>query len=905
MRAVGATGFWMDDVPVVEPLRFRRVPMMVAVLCFAAGDLLALRWQSTFFLAVGTLFLLLLAVITMGRAQRVALPTALALWIVVGCWCAQIQPPIAPQHQLAQFADGLSRNVRGRVVRVRILKATLQDDGIPKREQPWQMEPGAWETESEPAMESVDLDVQSVEEVTPDVSVMRNVAGGVRVSLVGAAPKLACGDVLEMPLRLRVPDTYRDPGAWSHAAELLGEGVGVQASVKAAKVQVVGGANGKLKCRLYAAQTWAASRLDAFVGSQANHSLPRVAQLKMQDAAMLNAMLFGDRGELTQTLRAGFERTGTFHLFVVSGMHIVLLAGAVFWLLRRMHAPEGVAVMSTIALATGYALLTGFGVPVQRALCMTVVYLLARWLARERNAMNALGTAALAVLVLDPHALFEASFQMTFMVIIAIAGIALPIAERLLTSCKSALHELWIVRIDAALPPRTAQLRVRLRMFGAMLGLVFGKRIRVLPAWGLRTFVWSVEVMLIGAATEACMVLPMAVYFHRATLLALPMNLVAVPMVAGLMCVAVPMFCLSLMSSWLAMVPGAIAAVLLHVVSALVGHLGHAAIADLRVPAPSNVAILVACAALIFCCWGLRWRGGWGWGLVAVVVIPLAVLWPERPLVRPGVLEVTALDVGQGDSLLVVSPEGKTLLVDAGGPVGQMAASTDRWDVGEEVVAPYLWSRRIRRLDAVLLTHAHSDHMGGMPAVLRDMRPRELWLSVQPGNAPGLRALLEEARELGVQVRWFRAGDGFAWGGMQADVLAPEVGYANAGAAVNDDSLVMRLRYGKASALLEGDAEAPSEAAMVADGHLGPVTLLKVGHHGSITSTTPAFLAAVAPRDAVISVGRRNTFGHPRFEVLQRLETEHVRTFRTDREGAETFLLTSAGGISVDTGTSN
>ena len=905
MRAVGASNFWMDDVPVVEPLRFRRAPMMAAVLCFAAGDVLALRWQATFFLVVATLLLLLLVIIAMRRAQRFALPVALALWVVVGCWCAQIELPIAPQHQLAQFADGLSRNVRGRVVRVRMLKALPQDGGAIKQEQSWQMEPGAWETESEPAVESVDLEVQAVEEVTPDVSVMRPVAGGVRVSVLGSAPELACGEVLEMPLRLRMPDTYRDPGAWSHASELLGEGVGVQASVKAAKMQVVGRAGGGWKCRLYVAQTWAAGRLDAFVGSRANRSLPRMAQLDAQDAAMLNAMLFGDRAELTQTLRVGFERTGTFHLFVVSGLHIVLLAGAVFWLLRKMRAPEGIAVVSTIALSTGYALLTGFGVPVQRALCMTAVYLLARWLARERNERNALGAAALAVLVLDPRALFEASFQMTFLVIVAISGIALPIAARLLASCNSALHELWIVRIDATLPPRTAQLRVRLRMFGTMLGLVFGKRARALPAWGGRALVWLLDAMLIGMAAEICMVLPMAVYFHRATLVALPLNLVSMPMVAALMCVAVPMFCLSLVSSWLAMIPGAMAAVLLHAVSALVGHLGRAAIADLRVPAPSNVAIALACAAMIFCCWGLRWKGGWGWGLVAVVVVPLAVLWPERPLVRPGVMEVTALDVGQGDSLLVVSPEGKTLLVDAGGPVGQMAASTERWDVGEEVVAPYLWSRRLRRLDAVLLTHAHSDHMGGMPAVLRDMRPRELWLSVQPGDAPGLRALLVEAQELGVRVRWFRAGDGFAWGGLQARVLSPEVGYGNPGVAVNDDSLVMRLEFGKASVLLEGDAEAPSEAAMLAQGRVTQATLLKVGHHGSITSTTPGFLAAVAPRDAVISVGRRNTFGHPRAEVLQRLEAEHVKTFRTDREGAETFLLTSDGGISVDAGASN
>lgn len=134
-------------------------------------------------------------------------------------------------------------------------------------------------------------------------------------------------------------------------------------------------------------------------------------------------------------------------------------------------------------------------------------------------------------------------------------------------------------------------------------------------------------------------------------------------------------------------------------------------------------------------------------------------------------------------------------------------------------------------------------------------------------------------------------------------MLAPESGYRNGGAPVNNDSLVMRVQYGKASALLEGDAEVASEQAMVADGQIGPVTLLKVGHHGSRSSTTPEFFAAAAPKDAVISVGKGNTFGHPKEEVIDRIAAAHTRLFRTDEFGLTTFLLGEDGKVREVVGT--
>jgi competence protein ComEC len=901
MPSVGAAKFWINDAPVVEPLRLRRVPLLAALLCFAAGDTIGIHWQPPVLLVGATTLLLGLSIFSLRKAIRVLLIPTYALWIVIGCWCAQIEPPIPQQQSLQQAADGLSRNVRGTVIRIRTLPPAALNSPQPE------FEPGEWEIDDGPAplnnqIQSIDIDVQSVEHLTPDLSTMQPTAGGIRMTLSGPPLVLHCGDTLEVPLRLRTPDVYRDPGAWSYADYLLSEGIGATSSTKSSLVHIISTARPTLRCRVFAAQLWASNRMQAFVDSAASRKLPHLLRLTTEDASMLNAMLFGDRTHLTRALRNAFERTGTFHLFVVSGLHVALLAAALFWFLRRMRLPEGASVLLTLLATTAYAELTGFGIPAQRALTMTAIYLIARWLNREITALNALGAAALGVLVFDPRALFEASFQMTFLVIVAIAGLAIPLSQRLIHPHLRALDQLDFIRIDATIHPRLAQFRVRTRMVSALCAALFGRRLRNLPVWILRSFFWILNALLFSLAAEVCMVLPMAIYFHRATLLALPLNFIDIPLLSVLLTIAIVMFLASLISPWVAMLPAAITAILLHVMRFTVERVQHTTLADLRTPGPAPVAIALAAVGIAVCIIALRARRRivFAAGIFTAVLIPLAVLYPSSPSFHHGELEVTAIDVGQGDSLLVVSPAGQTMLVDAGGPVGRGAnVPTSSWDVGEEVVAPYLWSRHIRRLDVVLLTHAHSDHMGGMPAILRDFHPRELWISIDPGDSVLFRALLAQAQEQHITIRHFHAGEAFPWSDLHTAVLAPEVSYSNAGAPVNNDSLVIRLDYDRASVLLEGDAEAPSELAMLENNRVARATLLKVGHHGSRTSTTPAFLAAVSPRDAVISVGRHNTFGHPRTEVLGRLQDAHILTFRTDRGGPETFLLTPNGRISA------
>jgi competence protein ComEC len=272
----------------------------------------------------------------------------------------------------------------------------------------------------------------------------------------------------------------------------------------------------------------------------------------------------------------------------------------------------------------------------------------------------------------------------------------------------------------------------------------------------------------------------------------------------------------------------------------------------------------------------------------------LIALFPFSPAWSSGKLEVSVLDVGQGDSLFVVSPRGKTLLIDGGGAFGGFGGQPSRGiDPGEEAVSTYLWSRGFQKLDVVALTHAHQDHLGGLAAILENFRVGQLWIGREV-RSQALAKVKKLASDRHIPIEHEAQANRFAWDDVEGRFFWPEApSVLPSDTAKNDDSLVLRLRFEKRAVLLPGDAEKDAERGMLSENSPDELQadVLKIGHHGSRNSTTAEFLAAVRPQLAIISVGEDNPYGHPNAELLERLASAGVRVLRTDRDGAVHILM--------------
>ena len=840
--------------------------MFSLALALAGGILLAHSlWRPPLWIGIAavvcTLSAAVLAVPRPRLAWSIAHLSVTALGWLAYAGQAESSAATLPVAELAPFTDGQPVTVNGRVIR----------------------EPGAFA----PTKDRIQFDLES-DEVTSEIRHQR-VDAGLRLSLyrrysdaeydtddggLSSLPKLHYGDRVRAVVKLHLPKNFRNPGALDYVSYLHRQGVVALGSGKIDSLEVLGND---------------VDRVGRWQNSARHAVITRIHELwPAEQAGLMDAMLIGERAFIDRDLSTDFQRSGTYHVLVVSGMNVGILALVVFWLLRRLRVSEWLASLVTIALASFYAFLCDGGAPIVRATLMLALYLLARLLYRGRSPLSSVGVAGLILLLVDPASLFDTSFILTFLCVLVIGGIGAPLLERTSDPWRSGLQHFQSTMYDLALPPRVVQFRLDLRMIIGRLGRVSPEvlaRVVLLKMISLALAAW--EVLLISALMQIALVLPMAVYFHRATLTALPANMLVVPLTEILMPASVAALGISYVSKTLAVVPALMAGWSLDAITGTVRIAGSLRIADLRLPTPSVAVAALAVAALAVTL--LMIRRAKKYAVAALVLLATSagylVGYPATPSITVKTLEVTGIDVGQADSTLLISPEGKALLVDAAGPLGY---SRSEFDFGENVVSLYLWSRGLRRLDVVVVTHGHSDHIGGMRSVINNFRPRELWTGPLP-DLPHIQQLLALAKERGVVIREFHAGDEFDWAGTHVRVHSPPRAYEVKEKVSNNDSLALEISYQQTSVLMEGDAEKKMEAIIATQ--QPRATLLKLAHNGSLTSTTKELLDAAQPRSALISVGERNMFHHPRPEILQRLAARHIAAYRTDTMGAVTFLL--------------
>lgn len=653
-----------------------------------------------------------------------------------------------------------------------------------------------------------------------------DVHGITSVVLYDSGCALEQGDRVVARGTLRIPGGARNPGGFDYRAYLAARGIHSQFIV-----------NDKSQVLVLAQDQdgWLNSHL---LRPSRNYILALTARvLTGREKSLLDGLILGVRGGMDEELQEHFRDVGVIHVLAVSGLHVGFVAAFLWLLIHLLRIPHQARLPILWPALFFYALLTGAQPPVVRAAIMAALLCAAPFLQRRVSTINLLAVAALIILLRGPLDLFNVGFQLSFA---ATAGIVL-LYERL-----TGLFKVATTRWQEQGHP----LRIRL-----------------------------LQLALVSAAAQLATLPLTAFYFNRIPIWALPANLLVVPLVSVIVFIGfiaifagaiwMPLGALFLQCDWL----------LLKGLLFLVARMATFPGASWEVPTPSIWGMAVYFCGLAFFLTLSRPAVAKKW-LFAALVLATAWIW-SKMLAPAYELKIIFFDAGQGDAALIRFPNGRSFMIDCGD-------LTEQYDCGKHVITPALRHLGIRHLDAVFISHAHSDHSGGLYSLIRAGRVHRI-IRYDNRDPELYRSLDSLAFAYAVPVERVRAPQHY-WPcpGAWLTILHPRHGWLEP-SNENNGSMVMRLQFGERIFLFLADVESEGEEVLLQYDKLVDSDVVKVAHHGSPTASTPALVSQTSAQYAVVSVGRNNRFHLPAESVLQRWQSAGTVVLRTDEVSAVQF----------------
>jgi len=719
---------------------------------------------------------------------------------------------------------------------------------------------------------------------------------------------LRSGDVIRTACELIREDQYLNPGVMPRRQLLDQQGIDATCTVKSPLLIEVDGERGWISPVdvVYEQRQWL---IDEFR-----------SRFSVSTAGVMIASLLGDKHFLDKDTADVFRDGGTFHVLVISGLHITFIGGILFWIVSlfgRNRIWQFAIVCSVLWL---YTLAVGAEVPVVRASVMFTALLLGRAIYRNGTLLNTLGLSCLMLLAWRPADLFNPSFQLTVVSVFAIVGMAFPLIEKL-----RAIGG-WMPEAGSPFPPNVPRglrrfcetVYWREHVWAIEQGQqIWGARIMKAPlskiSDGTRWAVaWVFEGILISVIAQLWMLPLLVYYFHRVSPASVILNLWVGAVMAAESFAAILAVLFAQFSETLSMPLVELTNFLNSLLVEVPRIMSDYDLASFRVPVytgPMKAAYLVyllpfTAAALLIYKWdpfalarpGRKFKSGFAvLTFTAALMASVIIFHPFSAPEPAGLLRVEFLDVGQGDSTFITFPNGETMLIDGGGKVNFAAESddepqpfeSDQPRIGEMVVSEFLWEKGYSKIDRMVVTHADADHSQGLAEVMRNFSVGEMWAGTSVHDGLEMTDLTESAKKYSIPVMRIGRGEIFEISGVTVEVLWPVKSAIKSGSD-NNSSVVLRLIYGESEFLFTGDIEKETEEELTTTGTDLNADIIKVPHHGSRTSSTGSFVNAVSPRLAIIPVGRRSMFGHPHPEVVERWKSINADVKITGEKGTIT-----------------